>query len=708
MGVAIAAKNVLRMQDFSKGQNSSDEPSVLPNGFASLLENCLITNVGKIEQRDGLSRVGEFLTELKLSIEANNGAITDSVGGETVTETSISLTTGYFGKAALFNGTGSNITVSGSSDISVNTAGAFRFSTYIKGTTGSVVNKYNSKKGYKIDLSSGEVDFSVGYSTTDAQVITSGAGITASSFVRLDCIHNSDKSLDVYVDGAKCTYATDTTGVGTAGDDTSIDMVIGSGSSFVMDDIKFYDGAFTDGSVVMDKIIGIGRFHVGSTIDRVYRANGTALERLDDDTYGWTILSGSMFQADKYVDMIQAKDKFWFFQGGQNVISMDTSEAFTDEGDTNTDPARGTTAEYMPNNRLYVAGSETVAERDFLWFSDALAPQTFDRSTNVIKVRSGGGGAITKIKKWRQQELVIYKEDSILVLGSTMDATPSNWSLTTLHPSIGCKSPMSVVSLGDEHIFLAEDGVRVLSRTEYDMVRNAVISKPITDIINRINRDQLPKACAAFWDNKYILAVPVDAATENNMVLIYDTQAVSNSGVVASGWTVIPLNTWYPSCFCQFEFSDNTIALLYGDNRDISMVYRAFYGNTDDGAAISMRAELPQHSIDYVHDGVFSPVSIVCDGDSVTEIHLEARIDNDSSWTYIGKIDIDAGGGIDLPVDLPFDLSASGGKAVKIFNTKQLGRGKTFQIALYHNKYNCSAMINEYTVFVSPKGGPIR
>lgn len=462
------------------------------------------------------------------------------------------------------------------------------------------------------------------------------------------------------------------------------------------------NGSSSSGS----KINGLTRFQVGATIDRVYRIIGSSLQKMDDTNDGWTNIDTG-FTSGTDTNFVQAKDILFILNGTDNVHSMNTSETITDEGDTNTDPPKTLVGEYMTNNRLFLAGSKTDSERDYVWYSDALDPQTFDRTVNVIKVRSGGGGKVTSLKQFRHDELIIYKEDSLFVL-HTRGASPlSDWELDVLHPTIGCPAGRTVANLGNEHVFLAKEGksttVRLLSRTEFDKIRYGVISGPVQDILDNVNLDAISTSCAYYHNNKYVLGVPYGTATLPNYILIWDGIAALRNGNPASGWTVIPEGIWYPSCFTDYEFSDNEITLMMGENRDLSRVYKAFNGTTDNGTAIAMRVDGIKHTIDYAHHGVWSPVHVVGDGTGETELAIWASADT-SSWTYIDQLSIDKDSGIDLPVNLPFNFAAGVDKAADFFPTKQMGRAKTFQLSFRHGVSGEDCTLNEYTLWVDQRG----
>jgi len=717
----IQRKKQLRVQTFSRGQNSADEPSILKSGFAQKLENGIITQVGKVTSRKGLSRVGDNPDTLISEWNFNDSTHNDSVGTNHGTATSTTFSDGKFGKGCEFNGSTSSVVVTADSTIDVTSMGPFRVSAWVyvdsdgENDGGRIVSKGEaSSVGYNVRVgneSGGTV--TVGMTVyhdgaTDANVVTSTT-ITTGAWHKIDALYNTDKSLDIYLDGALASYSTDVSGVGSLDDDSAKDLYIGNiedgTNAFdgIIDSLRIYDGTFSAAELALDKVQGLTRFTVGTTLDRVYRVINTTLQRLDDDFKGWTDV-GPGFTADLPTNFVQAKDILFILNGTDNVHSMDSAESVTDEADTNVDPPKTTVGEYMPNNRLFLAGSKTVGQRDFLWYSDTLDPQTFDRATNVIKVRSGGGGAITQIKQYRQDVLIIYKEDSIFSL-STRGATPlTDWELDVLHPNIGCKAGRTVANLGNEHIFLGDDGVRLITRTTFDKFRTGVISGPVDDIIKRINKDQLSKAVGYFHDNKYILAVPVDSATENNIVLIWDSQAAKASGDESNGWTVVAKENWFPAAFTEMEFSDELKTLVMGDNRDISLTYKVFSGKHDDGAAIDTVVEGPQHLVDNARQAVFSPLEVVVESPDDTTVEISGKIDG-VAFQSLGNVPIDQGGGTDLPLDLPVNFSTSAGKVRKFLHPKKLGRGYTFSTKFRHNQYNKEVTFNEYTLWAKQIGG---
>jgi len=718
MPVRINNKQQIRARVFVGGQNSADDPAVLQPGFAQKIQNAIINKAGEVVQRGGTTRIGDNPDTLISRWSFNATSSIDDKASNNGSDVNVTYVDGKFGKAASFNGSDSRIIVSAASNIDVVSMGPCRFSAWIyplsdgEGDTGRVFDKQatGGAQAWVSDESGGTVvlNFSVDYDSTDALVKTSTT-INLEEWTKVDFVHNSDKSLDIYINGAIASYATDTTGVGSLVDDSAVDLGIGNNTGLTttfdgyIDEFRVYDGSFTAAQLALDKVNGLTRYTVGSTIDRVYRIINTSLQRLDDDFKDWTDIDTG-FTTDLATNFVQAKDLLFILNGTDNVHSMNSSETVTDEGNTNTDPPRTTVGEYMTNNRLFLGGSKTESERDFVWFSDTLDPQTFDRNANVIKVRSGGGGKITALKQFRQDELIIYKEDSVFIL-FTRGATPlTDWELDVVVDDIGCKAGKTVANLRNEQIFLDNNGdVRLLSRTEFDKYRNSVISDPIRDVLETINLDQIDKAAGYFHDSKYFLFFPTGTSTENDTGVIWDAVAAKKAGTQSAGWTVISQNAMYPSCFTEMEFSDNKIALLFGDNRDISLVHRLLDGKTDDGFPIEMVFRGPLHTVDFVRDAVFGPAHLVADSSDSTSITVRGSL-NATTYTDVGEMTVDSAEGVDLPVNLPVNFSGGAGKSTKFIHTKQLGRAKSFSLEVEHSEYNKSVTLNEYSLFAKQIG----
>jgi hypothetical protein len=342
--------------------------------------------------------------------------------------------------------------------------------------------------------------------------------------------------------------------------------------------------------------------------------------------------------------------------------------------------------------------------RDYVWFSDTNDPQTFDLTAvtgNFFRVTSKKAGSITWLEPFKLNELIIYKNDSIFVLNMT-GATPlTDWDLQPLNTSIGCIAGKTVKDIGNDHIFLDNEGfVRLLSRTTFDKLQTSVISAPVQTILDTINMAAMNKACAEFVNGRYYLAIPTGTSTENNVVLVWDSDSLNLSGNPASGWTVVSENIWYPGYFCTWDFSGPDLNLVHSDNRNISTVYR-HNADTDDGKTITMEVAGPTHDYgERASDKIFGPLHAVWEAGQNTTVEMLAEIDT-SGFVSLGTFSL-AGQAPVLPIALPFQLSGSE-KATELIHIKQIGRGKTCRIKARHANYNQTATFIEYELWAEQR-----
>ena len=91
--------------------------------------------------------------------------------------------------------------------------------------------------------------------------------------------------------------------------------------------------------------------------------------------------------------------------------------------------------------------------------------------------------------------------------------------INVISTEVGCVARRSVVQIGNQIVFLSDNGVYALDFQDlYNLRGNDMpISEPITGSINKINKDYWQNSFAVYFDNRYFLAVPsADSITQNS------------------------------------------------------------------------------------------------------------------------------------------------------------------------------------------------
>ena len=454
-----------------------------------------------------------------------------------------------------------------------------------------------------------------------------------------------------------------------------------------------------------NKILGIFHYNTGSVLNTILRARATKIQRLASNYSDWTDITGlTSMTTGLTTNFVQALDRCFIMNGTDDVFSIDSSFTVTDEGNGNTDFPLGTFAEWTGNNRMFVSGHQTESLRDYVWFSNALDPQTYDRSTNYFRVRSGNGGRVTWLKMFKEFELIMYKNDSIYVLN--MDgATPlTDWTVKPLSTVIGCPAGRTVADIGNDHIFLANDGVRLLSRTTFDKLHIGVISDPIRDIIESINQDAIQTSNGWFENGLYVLNVPVGTSTVPNRTMIWDSVAANRNGDPNSAWTTVPTDTWNFSCMTSFGFGDNTNTLVSGSSLATSLCYKVLNGTSDNGTAITQQIITRQQDFDEAFSRkIFDPSQFIAEGGSDGIYLIEMQID-EGGWVTVGQLSLT--GGLQTPFTTPA-VTLVVNDANESFRTKFAGKGHFVEFRITNSELDTTPTFFEYTTHGRPYMGRI-
>lgn len=366
-----------------------------------------------------------------------------------------------------------------------------------------------------------------------------------------------------------------------------------------------------------------------------------------------------------------------------NVRSWDGSAlVLTDEGNTNTDPPRSSLA-IEQSGRICAGDTDVTATSDQIAFSDIDDGHTYNRTSNIQNVPTNGTEPLTALATYRKQEILAWTRSSTQyfdISGSTI----SNFTRTTLDPVIGTVSPLSVVVIGEDAFFLSTDRqVRTIKRTVQDLAYG--VSLPVTTLVPnlmaRINATYSYKAASIYFDNYYLLAVPIDNSTTNNAVIVFDMlhqQQISSGAVpVCVGvWKNIRAQQWAVTNFSGKQ------ELYYLDSMD-GTVHKMFTLESDDGTSIVDLVQTRAANWDTprndktIHDGEIALE------DTYGTISIDYAKDDQVFTSLISSLSIGTGNPT-LPVSLPFTLGSGG----VLFNIPlcfyRTGRSRNWSFQITH------------------------
>lgn len=163
------------------------------------------------------------------------------------------------------------------------------------------------------------------------------------------------------------------------------------------------------------------------------------------------------------------------------------------------------------------------AGKDEIIASDILDPDTYDVIGGQFKVTGGSNDFVVGLKAFTEDRILVLCRRSIQQLtgasGSLNDVRIDN-----VTNDLGCAARDTIVQIGNQVLFLSDKGVYGLQFIdEYNLRGNEIpLSEPIQPYIDRINQRFINRSVAAYFDNRYWIAVPLDSSPENNYIFVYN------------------------------------------------------------------------------------------------------------------------------------------------------------------------------------------
>ena len=286
-------------------------------------------------------------------------------------------------------------------------------------------------------------------------------------------------------------------------------------------------------------------------------ASGTYTQPVELDSTGFTITNGlatvtvsnTLAAGDNVI--LTAAGSSTLTQGDSFVVSEASSSAFkffvnTDDVTNQTDVhftkrvSVGLGFTHMPappfatyhQRRLVMpfqfsvdASSDSFTTRniqDELIASDILDTDTYDQIYAQYRFNAGTSDFVVGLHSFAEDRLLVFNRNSIHIVANTTNLQSASTQVLT--DEVGCVARQSIEQVGNQVIFLSDNGVYGTQfLDEYNLRGTETpLSEPINETIDRINKNAQENAVAVYFDNRYYIAVPLDSSSNNNAILVYN------------------------------------------------------------------------------------------------------------------------------------------------------------------------------------------
>ena len=211
------------------------------------------------------------------------------------------------------------------------------------------------------------------------------------------------------------------------------------------------------------------------------------------------------------------------FSGGQfnSDVSIDENDSDGTESIPNAD-----TGIYFQNRLLIPHSRDLVAVSDYLNYT------RYQPVLSNFRINQGSEDKLVALVKYDQSTVICFKEHSVYAVRNLYGNMADTY-LDELTRTSGLIGKKAAITVGKDIWYLSDQrGVVSLSVSESGKLQglDVPISEPIQPLIDRINWKAATNAVAAYHNNRYYLAVPIDGAAKNNAVFVYDFKNQAWSG----------------------------------------------------------------------------------------------------------------------------------------------------------------------------------
>ena len=360
-------------------------------------------------------------------------------------------------------------------------------------------------------------------------------------------------------------------------------------------------------------------------------------------------------------------------------------------GDTDAPYATGACVQ---SDRVISFGDNTLP--DHIFYSDirSIGNGGWDRTTQNIKLVTNSNEVVKAIAAYRDNSVIAQTQNSTQLISNFNSADGSTIARTTIDARFGTISPRTLQIFGTEGYFLSPDRhIRSIRRSVTSLTQD-IESFPISyfnpNLMGRINQVHMGKAASIFFENYYLLAVPMDANTVNSSIIPFDflhqqEMPFGRAPAMVGEWDNFPVQQWIVATFAGRQ------RLFFLSNEDGS-IWEALIGDTDgvDYPAFELQTRGYQHGTSDRNKSLDS--GEIKYEDSFGQLTVQAaRDDRQFSTVKTVSIGSNAPG---LPVDLPFNFGQPADES-EYFYGYGLGDSRTWRY-----KYTFAGGIINFREFI--------
>jgi hypothetical protein len=272
-----------------------------------------------------------------------------------------------------------------------------------------------------------------------------------------------------------------------------------------------------------------------------------------------TVTGGPAWSAGDQVYSALA-DKVLYFSRGHTLYKYDPATGFG----TNPIPSQWPDASYP----LWAFSRLIYVNQNTLVISDILDPEVWDPATEEVTLDPIQSDLITGICVWQRQTLAVFRNGSTWIISTGPGLNVVDWEVDRASATIGCACHGTIMQCGVEVYFLSETGRGVYALSQMPTSNQQgvwrPISEPIRKYIDRINWSAIKNARATYWNDLYMLSVPLDGSAINNFVLCYSVSMQAWQGQWC--WEINGIDQGFRDSARDRTNPDNTVILIAQTN----------------------------------------------------------------------------------------------------------------------------------------------